>query len=81
MYGLLPDHWPEKRRPSDALRFFEGAVEGGRQRASASADLGRHREDGVERPRRALEQALVRVVRRVEERDEDVAAREEALGG
>ena len=75
--GLLAHDGPEERRARDALRLLEGVVERRRERARARADARGDGADRVERPRRALEQTLVRVVRRVEERDEDVAAREE----
>jgi hypothetical protein len=77
--SLLAHDRPEERRPCNTLRLLERLVERCRERAGARADLGCDGEDRIERPGRALGERFVSVRRRIEERDEEVAAREEAI--
>ena len=77
--GLFADDGPEEGRAGDALRLLEAFVERGDERAGPAPDLGRDGEDGIERPRAAFHQALVRVVARVEHGYEDVTTRKESV--
>ena len=78
LHGLFPHDRSEERTPCDALRLFEALVECRGRGASRTANLSGDSEDGVKGPRRALLQALIGVVLRVEERDEQMASGEKA---
>ena len=77
MDGLLAHDRAEEGRAGDALRLLQAFVERGDERPGPAPDLGRDREQGVERLRRTLHEPVVGVVGRVEDGYEDVASREE----
>ena len=69
--------WPEERTPRNPPRLLEALIKRSARWAVLCANLRRDGEHDVEGPRRAFLGALVRVVRQVEQRDEQVVSGEE----
>lgn len=70
--GFFPDNRPEQRRPSNPLGLFEGFVESRAWSIISRSDLTSHSKDSVKGPRGAFSQTFVCVVRRIEQRDEEM---------
>lgn len=78
LHCLFPDDRAEQGGPGNTLRFLEALVEGRRQRAGAASNLARHGKDGIERPWRALHQALVCIISWIKDGDEDMTPGKES---